>query len=67
MFFSKFLLPTLAVFGMAASVLASPVAQPIVGELTKRGDGGDVYNACKDLHDQCVPLYNQLSQYIIIT
>ncbi|KAH8102735.1 hypothetical protein BXZ70DRAFT_1006636 [Cristinia sonorae] len=55
MFFSKFIVPAIAVFSAAAGVFASPVAQP-VAELAKRGGGQDVYDTCKNLHDSCLPV-----------
>ncbi|TCD67330.1 hypothetical protein EIP91_000251 [Steccherinum ochraceum] len=54
MFFSKFIVPAVAVLSAAAGVFASPV-QP-AAELVARGSGTDVYNTCKHVYDTCEPV-----------
>lgn len=64
MFFSKFIVPAIAIFGAATSVFASPVAQPVLdAEVAKRGGSDDVYNTCQHLHDSCLPLITGLSEF----
>jgi len=50
MFFTKFIIPALAVFGMGASVLATPIAQPV----SKRADG--VLTAVQGVSNSIAPL-----------
>lgn len=60
MFFSKFILPVVAVLG-AASVFASPM-EP-AAELVARGSGSDVYNTCKTVYDTCEPVIAGLGEF----
>ena len=59
MFFFKFIVPALAVFGMAASVIASPIAQPAGEVITKRAD--DVLSTVQGVSDGIAPLTSALS------
>ena len=61
MFFSKFILPVVAVLGAATSVLASPL-EP-AAELVARGNGNDVYNTCKTVYDTCEPVIAGLGKF----
>ena len=61
MFFSKLIVPALAVFGMAATVFASPIAEPIAGDLlVKRSD--DVLTTVQGVSDSIAPLTSVLSE-----
>ena len=61
MFFSKFILPVVAVLGAATSALASPL-EP-AAELVARGSGNDVYNTCKTVYDTCEPVIAGLGKF----
>ncbi|KAH8102724.1 hypothetical protein BXZ70DRAFT_802515 [Cristinia sonorae] len=60
MFFTKYLVPALAVFGMAASVIATPVVHPISGELvSKRAD--NVLSTVQGVSNSLTPLTKALA------
>lgn len=59
MFFAKLFVPALAIFGMAASVMASPIAQPAGEVMAKRAD--DVLSTVQGVSDGLTPLTSALS------
>ncbi|KAH8101076.1 hypothetical protein BXZ70DRAFT_906749 [Cristinia sonorae] len=66
MFFSKFIVPAVALFSAASSVFATPIDPAVAGLVAKRAEATDVTNTCKQVYDSCAPHIANIAAGVVV-